>query len=108
MPSESYYRENPLGCVIFTIKRSLRERWRQIVTEGSNTGTFYLATIDDSVGRRDLQDMMDSRIHLVVPERLLGEVEPYADMGNVISFETFFRHHLDPAMERWEEAGVLG
>lgn len=107
MPSEEYYRKNPLGCIIFTIKRSLRERWRQIVTEGANALGFYLATIDKKVGERDLQDMMASKIYLVVPERLLDEVEQYGEMGNVISYEAFFRHHLDPAMRRWVEAGAL-
>jgi hypothetical protein len=41
LPSLEYFRKNPPGAIIFTIKRTLRERWRQIVTEGTRGLGFF-------------------------------------------------------------------
>jgi hypothetical protein len=29
------------------------------------------------------------------------------DIFNVISYETFFNHHLDPAVTRWKAGGII-
>ena len=50
--------------------------------------------------------MMQSRIYLVVPKRLKVSNETYATALNVISFEDFFKLHLDPSMERWKAKKV--
>lgn len=107
LPSIEHYRRHAADCIIFTAKRTLRERWRQIVTEGRRGLGFFLATIDGTVSARDLGEMNESRIHLVIPERLKQETERYENAPNVISFEYFFRFHLDPAMDRWRDAGLL-
>ena len=49
LPSEEHFRKNPVDCIIFTVKRTVRERWRQIVTEGTRGLGFYLASIDRNV-----------------------------------------------------------
>lgn len=105
LPSEKHFRENAMDCIIFTAKRTLRERWRQIVTEGTRGYLFYLATIDRNIASRDLRDIRNHRIYLVVPETIRAEC--YTACPNVISFETFFDQHLDPAMERWKKNGVI-
>lgn len=107
MPSRKYYDANPMDCIIFTAKRSLRERWRQIVTEGTRGLGFYLATIDEGVSEPQLREMLANRIYMVIPERLKREVAAYTAQPNVISFETFIMHHLDPAMARWRAGGVI-
>ncbi|HZL68556.1 MAG TPA: type II restriction endonuclease [Candidatus Limnocylindrales bacterium] len=33
LPSVEHFRKNAMDAIIFTVKRTLRERWRQIVTE---------------------------------------------------------------------------
>jgi hypothetical protein len=108
LPSIEHYRRHAADCIIFTAKRTLRERWRQIVTEGRRGLGFFLATIDGTVSARDLGEMNESRIYLVLPERLKRETDRYQDAPNVISFEHFFRFYLDPAMDRWRNAGLLG
>lgn len=105
MPSLEYFQANAPDCIIFTAKRTLRERWRQIVTEGTRGLGFFLATIDEDVGPRDVGDMLKSRVTMVVPGRIKKAV--YGGAPNVISFERFFRNHLDPAMKRWRHSGVL-
>ena len=105
LPSVEHYRRNAMDCIIFTAKRTLRERWRQITTEGTKGSMFFLATIDEKVAARDLPDMMLHRIYLVMPESI--RAASYASEANVISFETFFAQHLDPAIQRWRANGVI-
>lgn len=106
LPSVEHYRRNPMDVIIFTVKRTLRERWRQIVTEGTRGLGFFLATIDEDIAQRDLTDMLASRINLVVPTRIKTIREDYQNAPNVITFEDFFQFHLDPAMRRWEASGA--
>ncbi|MDO8302248.1 MAG: type II restriction endonuclease [Sedimentisphaerales bacterium] len=89
-----------MDCIIFTAKRTIRERWRQIVTEGTRGLGFFLATIDTSISDKQLAEMKAHRIYLVVPRdiRMSGK---YQEAENVLDFETFFLDHLDPAMARW-------
>lgn len=105
MPSREHYSINPMDCIIFTAKRTLRERWRQIVTEGTRGLGFFLATLDTEVSDNQLSEMMKHRIYLVVPLNL--KMKHYSDAQNVLSFRQFFADHLDPAMERWRRNGVI-
>jgi EcoRII C terminal len=107
LPSIDHFHRFAADCIIFTVKRTLRERWRQIVTEGTRGLGFFLATIDEKVASRDLEQMLESRIALVVPERIKHMRADYEQAPNVISFEHFFRFYLDPAMERWRDAKIL-
>jgi len=103
LPSRSHYDRNPMDCIIFTVKRTIRERWRQIVTEGTRGLGFFLATIDNSISKNQLDEMMNHRIYLVVPAPFLDENEVYRDSENVIDFETFFTDYLDPTITRWQK-----
>lgn len=107
LPSEKHYRVHAPDCIIFTAKRTLRERWRQIVTEGIRGLAFYLATIDEKVTENALDEMKANRIYLVVPMQLKKSIEHYSEAPNVLTFETFFKQHLDPAMQRWKENRVI-
>lgn len=104
MPSEAYFHTNAPECIIFTAKRTLRERWRQVVTEGAQGARFFLATIDGSLSGDALKEMLDNRITLVVPEKVRSQ--NYKGKNNVLSFKQFFEDHLDPAVERWKRHGV--
>jgi len=105
LPSAKHYEENALDCIIFTAKRTLRERWRQVVTEGTKGLGFYLATIDERISSNQLKEMHGNRIIVVCPREIKRRM--YSDARNVLSFQNFFRDHLDPAMERWKRNGVL-
>jgi hypothetical protein len=105
MPSMQRYEQYATDCIILTCKRTLRERWRQIVTEGSTGTTFFLATIDDKLSSKEIEIMKSRNVVLVVPENL--RLSKYSAFHNVISFEYFFMHHLDPAMARWRANGVI-
>lgn len=107
LPSVEHYRRHAADCIIFTAKRTLRERWRQIVTEGTRGLGFFLATIDENVTEAQLGEMKANRIYIVVEGKLKNDNKHYSQALNVLTFEHFFRHHLDPAMQRWKEAKVV-
>lgn len=104
LPSIDHYGAYPSDCIVLTCKRTLRERWRQIVTEGV-TGTFFLATLDEGINSAQATEMNDRRVTMVVPAHIKSN--KYQDFRNVISFEYFFQHHMEPAMARWRESGVV-
>lgn len=101
MPSEEYFRKRPLDSIIFTAKRTLRERWRQVVTEANQGYSFFLATIDTKIAPNQLKQAAEHKIFIVVPESIKNENLHYLEAYNVLSFEEFFEHHLDPARKRW-------
>jgi len=101
------YKKNAQDAIVFTAKRTLRERWRQIVTEGAKGLGFFLATIDDKVSEAQIKEMKGARIHLAVPSKLRESVPQYAAAANVISFEDFLEDHLDPKMTKWKKHGVI-
>jgi hypothetical protein len=105
MPSAKHYSKNPMDCIIFTAKRTLRERWRQIVTEGTRGLGFYLATIDKDVSSAQLNEMLNHRIYLVCPENIKKEF--YKGKVNVLSFRQFFKDHLDPKMKSWKRNKII-
>ncbi len=100
LPSEKRFREQPLDCIIFTAKRTLRERWRQVVTEANKGYGFFLATIDEKVSQSQIEQMARHKVFMVVPQKLKNE--KYSGYYSVLSFEEFFARHLDPAMQRWQ------
>lgn len=105
LPNIEHYKKNAMDCIIFTVKRTLRERWRQIISEGTQGHQFFLATIDEKVAAKAFPLMLSSRIYLVVPEAI--RLKCYPKIVNVLSFESFFLKHLDPAMARWRADGVI-
>ena len=101
MPSSEFFINNPLSCIIFTAKRTLRERWRQIVTEANKGYVFFLATIDKNISENQLNNAMEEKIFLVMPAQLKAGNDHYEKAPHVMSFERFFDDHLDPAVKRW-------
>jgi hypothetical protein len=107
LPSAEHYRRHAADTIIFTCKRTLRERWRQIATEGTRGLGHFLGTIDGTLSPNLLEEMRTNRIYLVVPSDVKTGKAPYQEAPNVISFEDFFEDHVDPAMHRWRRAGVI-
>ncbi|MCG3148099.1 MAG: hypothetical protein PCFJNLEI_01541 [Verrucomicrobiae bacterium] len=107
MPSEAHYRKNAPDCIIFTAKRTLRERWRQIATEGVRGKGLFLATLDGGISANQAEEMLANRIYMVVPRTLKQSNPVYQDAPNIISFEDFFTDHLDPAIARWRRAKII-
>lgn len=106
MPSESYFLQKPLDSIIFTAKRTLRERWRQVVTEANKGYAYFLATLDDKVSSSQIEQASNHKIFLVVPKSFKDSIGDYAKAYNVLSFESFFLDYLDPALKRWKANNI--
>jgi len=105
LPSESHYRLEPMECIVFTCKRTLRERWRQVATEATKGAGIYLATLDEKISPSELEEIKRHKIYLVCPKQI--KENRYNQFRHVLSFEQFFTDYLDPAMERWKRNGIL-
>lgn len=101
MPSAEYFEERPLDCMLFTAKRTLRERWRQVVTEANKSYSYFLATLDDKVTESQLKQAATHKLYIVVPAQIKENNPVYSSSYNVLSFEQFFEIHLKPALNRW-------
>lgn len=107
LPNAALYRQNPGECILVTAKRTLRERWRQIITEGFKSPQYFLITIDERQTEHNLSEMAGHRIYLVVPKCLKLNIQKYKEAGNVLSLKSFFGGYLDPAMVRWQQARII-
>lgn len=77
-------------AVIFSLKTTLRERWKQLALE-KPFGAIFLATVDDRVSGDAIDEMGRNDIFLVVPESLKKANESaYEDYSNVVTFRQFF------------------
>ena len=107
LPNVALYHKTPGECILLTAKRTLRERWRQIITEGFRSPYYFLFTIDEEQSSESLREMAGHRIYLVVPERIKQGVSVYRTSGNVISVRALLDDYLDPAVARWRQAGII-
>jgi len=107
LPGEKHYKENAPDCIIFTIKTTTRERWKQILIEGRKGLGQFLGTMDNGISENILKDMLANRINVVVPKNLKIDNEKYEKATNVLSFEDFFTDYLDPAVDRWKRRGII-
>lgn len=81
-------------ALVLAAKTTLRERWKQVSSEGFHCAVF-LATVDDRVPDTSIGEMEEHGIRLVVPESLKSSKETcYPRRDSVISFRDFFQHEI--------------
>ncbi len=107
LPAIEHFRRTPRDCLVVSVKKNVRDRWRQIVSDSSQPQAFYVATLDEEVSKLDLFEMEASHFHLVVTDRIKNSRQDYRAAPNVITFEDLCTQHLDPAVERWRSAGLV-
>jgi len=107
LPSAKRFIDNPLDCILLTAKRTLRERWRQVITEANKSYLYFLAHLDDNVSQNQINEAQKHKVYLVTTSEIIERVGHYQRSTNVISFEDFLDRHLDPAMKRWGLSGHL-
>jgi hypothetical protein len=108
LPSIEHFRRTPADTLVFSVKKTVRDRWRQMLTETAKPRGIYIATLDDEISHHDLAAMVPAHVWIVVPARIKSARQHYVAAPNVMSFESFCHLHLDPAVERWHAAGVYG
>lgn len=103
LPSKELYLKQPLSCIVFTVKRTLRERWKQVTTEATKGYKFYLGTIDEKISENQIEEAAKFKIFIIVPARLKQINPVYAEHYNVISFREFIEDHIEPEMKKWKK-----
>ena len=74
---------------ILGVKRTCRDRWRQVVNEGKRIESKHIFTLEKGISGKQLTEMRDSGVTLVVPEPLHRQFPPDERKHVVMSFEGF-------------------
>lgn len=87
IPGAIEFEINKRNVMLVSAKTTLRERWQEVAEEMSRTGVseIYLATLDDNVSDKVLDNLYESNIILVTLECV--KREKYSHTSRVITFE---------------------
>jgi hypothetical protein len=73
IPSQDAYHSSsyPINKVfIIGVKTTCKDRWRQVLNEGTKVPTKYILTIQPGISSKQLREMHRANVTLVVPKRL--------------------------------------
>ncbi|MBC8526762.1 MAG: hypothetical protein ISS28_03430 [Candidatus Cloacimonetes bacterium] len=102
-PSEEVFSKNRTVCLIISVKRTLRERWRQVIGELSsiNAGKIYIATQEENIAKAKIHEMKKHNINLVVFDE--EKEKNFLSEHNVIGFTELITVHLPAQKILWEK-----
>lgn len=102
IPSEAAFRKNRTACVVISIKRTLRERWKQVVGElaSTNAGKIYMMTADTDISSSKVNEMKKHNVNLVVWDEL--KKSQFQNHYNVSGFSQFIKVDLPSSKEMWK------
>ncbi|MEA3476041.1 MAG: type II restriction endonuclease [Candidatus Cloacimonadota bacterium] len=102
-PSEEVFKKNRTVCLIISVKRTLRERWRQVIGELSsiNAGKIYIATQEENIAKAKIHEMKKHNINLVVFDE--EKEKNFLSEYNVIGFTELITVHLPAQKILWEK-----
>ena len=88
--------------MVISIKRTLRERWRQVVGElsSTNAGKIYILTADEDISYAKVKEMKTHNVNLVVWDEY--KEEKFQDYHSVIGFSSFINIDLPSSRKLWE------
>jgi len=103
IPSEKAFRKNRMACVVISIKRTLRERWKQVVGElsSTNAGRIYMMTADEDISSSKIGEMQKHNVNLVIWDKL--KKEKFNKHFNVIGFSQFIKIDLPSSKKLWKQ-----
>jgi len=81
------YPDNKL--FILGVKRTCRDRWRQVVNEAKRVKHKHVLTIEQGISGAQLEEMHESNVILVVPKPLHSQYPPEERAKVVISIQDF-------------------
>ncbi len=102
-PSEEVFRKNRTVCLVISVKRTLRERWRQVIGElaSLNPGKIYIVTQEENIGKGKIQEMKKHNINLVVFDE--EKKNNFQEEYNVIGFSELIKSHLPAQKILWNK-----
>ncbi|MFH1777736.1 MAG: type II restriction endonuclease [Candidatus Omnitrophota bacterium] len=91
--------------VIISIKRTLRERWKQVVGElaSTNAGRIYIMTADIDISPSKVKKMTKHNVTLVIWDEL--KTKRFKKYYNVTGFSQFIKIDLPSSKKMWEQLG---
>ena len=101
IPSDDKFRQNKTVAVIASAKRTLRERWREVVEElqAMRSPNIFLVTANGEVGQGHVRAICHSyQIHLVVWDEVKERL--YADEPLVLGYTEWANQRI-PALEQF-------
>lgn len=102
IPSDELFRRNPTAAAIVSAKRTLRERWREVVEElhAMRSPNIFLVTADPDVGSGHVKAICgDYRIHLVVWDEVK---EKYSSESLVLGYSQWANDRIPILRQFWE------
>ncbi len=106
LPGETAFEKNHVVCVVASLKRTLRERWQEVVGELTQlrAPNVYLVTADDKVSPGHVKGICDDNsLHLVVWDDVK---QRYSDHPRVLGFTQFASERLPQLESQWKNAGL--
>ncbi len=102
-PSEEVFRKNRTVCLVISVKRTLRERWRQVIGElaSINAGKIYIATQEENISKQKIQEIKKHNINLVVFDE--EKEKKLKEEYNVIGFSELIKEHLPAQKILWNK-----
>ncbi len=105
-PSEKAFDQNRVICVVASLKRTLRERWQEVVGELTQLAApnVYLVTMDERVSKGHVKGICDDNpLHLVVWDKVK---QKYSSHPRVLGFTEFAQSRLAQLEAQWKSAGL--
>jgi len=101
IPDKATFDKNRTTAMIVSVKRTLRERWREVVEELYNTRApnVFLLTADEDFSEAVVDRISDYNIHLLVWDEI--KKERFGDKGLVLSLTDWGRNILPAFEKRW-------
>jgi len=102
IPSEEAFKTRRDVCVVLSLKRTLRERWRIALSELSSlrAGRIYILTADENIEKPKVEEMAQHNIVLVIWDHIKNS--KFATTSNVIGYTQFFGFELPATKSLWQ------
>jgi len=102
IPSVAAFKKNRTSCVVISVKRTLRERWRQVVGELASikAGKIYILTADEDISGEKVKEMSGQNVNLVIWDEY--KKKKFSTQHNVLGFTEFVKVHLPSSKKLWE------
>jgi hypothetical protein len=101
LPNESLFRSNRNKAAVVTVKRTLRERWREVAEELMNlrAPNVFLFTTDEDITAPVASGICNYNIYLVLWERMKAERFPWMD--RVLGYTQWATEYMLPLRNMW-------
>jgi len=94
LPNSQLFRKDKTRAVLLSLKRTLRERWREVVEELHRVGcpNIYLLTVDSRISKEKVQHIARHNIHLVVWDEV--KEKEYTENAMVLGYTELMKRIL--------------